>query len=175
MTTPEPWLRGPIPGIASELQPVAHALSQAREDLPLAAGPLTLDELWVRPGGAASVGYHVRHLAGSLDRLFGYARGESLSREQLAALRAEGEPGDPPADAATLLAGAEDAIARAVAQLAATPPESLGDERLVGRAALPSTVRGLLFHAAEHTQRHVGQVITTAKIVRGLRLGSPTA
>ena len=60
-------------------------------------------------------------------------------------------------------------------QLAATPPESLGDERLVGRAALPSTVRGLLFHGAEHTQRHVGQVITTAKIVRGLRLGSPTA
>ncbi|HEX5830091.1 MAG TPA: DinB family protein, partial [Gemmatimonadaceae bacterium] len=104
MTAPEPWLRGPVPGVPDELQPAAHALLQAREDLPRAAAGLAPTELWMRPGGAASVGFHLRHLAGSLDRLFTYARGESLSPAQLAALAAEQSPGDPPPDAATLLA-----------------------------------------------------------------------
>jgi uncharacterized damage-inducible protein DinB len=169
MTTPplpEPWLRGPVPGVEPALQPVAHALLQAREDLARAAAQLSPEELWARPGGAASVGFHLRHIAGSLDRLLAYARGASLSRTQLAALAAEGAPGDPPAEAEPLLTGAHEAIDRALAQVRATPPETLDEPRGVGRAALPSTVRGLLFHAAEHTQRHVGAVIATAKAVR---------
>jgi hypothetical protein len=57
-------------------------------------------------------------------------------------------------------------IDEALNQLRRTPVESLGAAREVGRAKLPSTVLGLLFHAAEHTSRHVGQLITTLKIVR---------
>src|SRR5262245_10796625 len=102
MSEPEYWLRGPVTGIAPLLQPVAHALLQARDDVVRVVGPLTVEQLWTRPGGAASVGFHVTHLTGSLGRLFGYARGAALSAEQLTYLKAEKDPGDPPAAAATL-------------------------------------------------------------------------
>jgi uncharacterized damage-inducible protein DinB len=163
---PEPWLRGPVPGVPPLLQPVAHALLQAVEDVRRVVTPLDRDALWARPAGAASVGFHVRHAAGSLDRLFTYARGEPLSGEQRAALVRETAPdaqGD--AVAAELVAAFEAQVERAFAQLRETREERLTDAREVGRAKLPSTVLGLLFHAAEHTQRHVGQAITTAKIV----------
>jgi predicted enzyme related to lactoylglutathione lyase len=173
-TTPptEAWLRGPLPDLAPELQPAAHALVQARDEIARAADGLTPTQLWVRPGDAASVGYHLRHAAGALDRLLTYARGEQLTGEQRAFLKAEGEPGDSAADGAALAAAVHEAVERALAQYRATPVETLGDAREVGRGKLPSTVRGLLFHAAEHTQRHAGQAITTAKIVRGLGLGA---
>ena len=146
--------------------PAAHCLLQCREEIAAVAGSLTRDELWARPAGIASCGFHLRHIVGSLDRLLTYARGDQLERAQLAALRAEGEPGDPPADAMTLVAGAESAIDDAVAVLRATRVDDLFTPRLVGRAALPSTVFGLLFHCAEHTHRHTGQLVTTAKLVR---------
>ena len=165
---PEVWLRGPVPEIPSLLQPVAHALLQAVEDIRKATEPLTAEHLWARPGGAASVGFHVRHAAGSLDRLFTYARGEGLFPEQRAWLAAEAEPGTPPAGAADLVHDFERQVERALEQLRATPEATLRDARGVGRQQLPSTVLGLLFHAAEHTQRHVGQIVTTAKIVQGL-------
>ena len=169
-STPEPWLRGPVEGYPPLLQPVAHALLQAGEDLPRAAAGLEPDQLWARPGGAASVGFHLRHIGGSLDRLLTYARGEMLTQAQMTFLGAEGEPGDPPASAEELVEGVARALERALAQLRATPEAILLEPRRVGRAGLPSTVQGLLFHAAEHTQRHVGQVITTAKVVRaGIR------
>jgi len=152
--------------------PAAHALLQAGEEIERAASPLTPAQLWVRPGGAASVGYHLRHVAGSVDRLLTYARGGSLDERQLAALAAEGVAGDPPDDAATLVAAARRAIDQAVATIRATPVDTLTEPRAVGRGRLPSTVLGLLFHVAEHTQRHAGQVVTTAKIVRGLGLGA---
>jgi predicted enzyme related to lactoylglutathione lyase len=171
--TAEAWLRGPLPDLAPELQPAAHALVQARDELALAAAGLTPAQLWARPGGAAAVGYHLRHAAGALDRLLTYARGEPLGREQLAFLKREAEPGDPPADADALTAAVAEAAERALSQYRATPVETLGDVREVGRAKLPATVRGLLFHAAEHTQRHAGQAITTAKIVRALGYGAP--
>lgn len=167
-TPPEVWMRGPVPGIPPLLQPVAHALLQALEDVQRTVSPLSPGELWARPGGAASVGFHVRHAAGSLDRLFIYARGEGLSAEQRAFLAAEGEPGSPPAEAATLAAAFEKQVDQALAQLRATPEATLLAPRGVGRLQLPSTVLGLLFHAAEHTQRHVGQIVTTARIVQGL-------
>jgi hypothetical protein len=169
---PEPWLRGPVPGVAPALMPAVHALMQCREDVERGARPLTVGELWVGPGGAASVGFHLNHIAGSIDRLLTYARGEPLDDRQYAALAAERDAGDPPAGAGELVARAVAAIDRAIEVIRHTPVATLDEPRAVGRARLPSTVGGLLFHVAEHTQRHVGQVVTTAKIVRGLGLGA---
>jgi len=143
--------------------PAAHALVQAREDIRVAVDA-TNDQLWQRPNGAASAGYHLQHLAGSLDRLFTYARGESLTDAQRAALAQEGTPG---ASAPALVDEVSRAIDRALDQLRRTPPEAVFESRAVGRARLPATVLGLLFHAAEHTTRHAGQLITTLKVVRG--------
>jgi hypothetical protein len=167
---PEVWLRGPIPGVDPYLMPAAHALLQASEDLARAARDLTVAELWLMPGGAASVGFHLKHIAGSIDRLLTYARGAPLSDAQRATLAAEKNVGDPPTDANSLVALAQNAIAGAIDTLRATPRASLLEARGVGRAALPSNVLGLLVHVAEHTQRHTGQIITTAKIVRGMQL-----
>jgi len=170
MTAPEPpevWLRGPVPGIPPLLQPVAHALLQAVEEVRRVVGPLSPGPLWARPGGAAAVGFHVRHAAGSLDRLFTYARGEALSAEQRAFLAAEAEPGSPPEPAAALVTAFERQVGHALAQLRETRESTLLEARGVGRLQLPSTVIGLLVHAAEHTQRHVGQIVTTARIARG--------
>ena len=164
MRQPEPWLRGAIPGIPPLLMPVAHALVMACEDVERALAGLDVDALWSRPGGAASAGFHTLHLAGSLDRLFTYARGEQLDDAQRAALAAEKSP--PRASAAELVRHVHATIDRALDQLRATDEATLLDAREVGRLKLPSNVLGLLFHAAEHTQRHAGQVITTAKIVR---------
>jgi uncharacterized damage-inducible protein DinB len=161
---PEAWLRGPLPDIDPYLLPAAHALVQAGEDLARAAEGLSSGQLWARPGGAASVGFHLRHVPGSIDRLLTYARGESLNDAQRAEAKAEGAPGTE-TDPAPLLAEVRRAIEQALTQLRATPRETLLDPRAVGRAALPSTVLGLLFHVAEHTQRHTGQVIATAKVV----------
>ena len=166
---PEAWLRGPIEGVDALLQPAAHALVQAREDIDGAANGVSLEHLWMRPNGAASVGYHIRHLAGSLDRLLTYARGAQLDDRQQAALKVEMEPGSPPDDVPKLVEQAHAAIDAALAQIRATRREELLEPRAVGRKALPATVLGLLFHAAEHTTRHVGQAITTAKIVSGQR------
>jgi hypothetical protein len=159
----EVWLRGPLPDVAPVLMPAAHALLQAREEVEQAVAGATTEQMWQRPGAAASAGYHLQHLAGSLDRLLTYARGESLGEDQRRALVQEGTPG---VAASTLLSGAVAAIDRALDQIRRTPAETLLDAREVGRARLPSTVLGLLFHAAEHTARHTGQLITTLKVVR---------
>lgn len=163
---PEHWLRGAVPGVDPYLVPAAHALLQAAEDLDRWASPLTVDELWASPNGAPPVGFHLRHIAGSIDRLLTYARGDRLAPAQLAALGVEREPGDPPADAAALMDGARRAIAGALDVLRTTPRDTLLEPRTVGRTALPSTVLGLLVHVAEHTQRHVGQVVATSRVVR---------
>jgi uncharacterized damage-inducible protein DinB len=162
---PEVWLRGPLPAYALELMPIAHALVQAREDVERVATNATAEELWQRPGDAASAGYHLQHLAGSLDRLLTYARGEQLTDAQRAALAREGVPGVP---ASVLVPAVLAQVDRALDQLRHTPVTTLEAAREVGRARLPSTVLGLLFHAAEHTSRHVGQLVTTLKVVRGL-------
>jgi uncharacterized damage-inducible protein DinB len=166
---PEVWLRGPIAEIPPLLQPVAHSLLQSREELHAALAGLSLADVWTTPGGAASVGFHARHAAGSLDRLFTYARGEPLNAAQKAALAAEGQPDLRPQVVAGLLAEFDGAVERALAQLRATDEATLTQGRGVGRGQLPSTVVGLLFHAAEHTQRHMGQLMTTLKGIRGNR------
>ncbi|HEY0971632.1 MAG TPA: DinB family protein [Gemmatimonadales bacterium] len=160
----EPWLRGPVPDVPPLLQPVAHALLLAMEDVRRVVPPLTAEQLHARPGGAASVAFHVVHAAGSLDRLFTYARGESLDDAQMDALRAE-KDGLGDMDSAAVVTAFGSQVEHALAQLRATDESTVLDAREVGRAKLPSNVLGLLFHAAEHTQRHVGQTITTARVV----------
>jgi hypothetical protein len=167
---PEAWQRGPVPGIPDQLQPVAHALIGAAEDASDAVGGLGPSQLWWSPGGAASIGFHLMHLSGSTDRLFTYARGEGLSDAQKAALAAERTLPDLRPEAAVLVRAWQETVERSLRQLAETADGELGTPRGVGRMAVPSNVRGLLFHAAEHATRHVGQIITTAKIVTGLRL-----
>ena len=167
MSEPEVWLRGPVEDVAPLLQPVAHGLLQCRLEVRATVPSLSPAELWTSPGGAATAGYHVRHAIGSLDRLLTYARGEQLSREQLAALREEGRPDERDGIENALVAEFDAAVERALTQLRATDPATLLEPREVGRARLPSTVLGLLFHAAEHTQRHVGQLVTTAKVLNG--------
>ena len=160
----EVWLRGPVPGIAPSLQPVAHALIAAQEEVDALAPPVPVDVLWTRRGRAASAGFHLLHLAGALDRLFTYARGEALSDAQKAAARAETQD-HPSKDGQALAAIVSEQIERAMAQIRATDPSTFLDERKIGRAGLPSTVIGCLFHGAEHTTRHAGQFISTVKIL----------
>jgi uncharacterized damage-inducible protein DinB len=160
---PEVWLRGPVHGVPLALQPVAHALLQSVEDAETAAAGLDAARLQARPGGAASVAFHLVHMAGSLDRLLTYARGESLSAAQRDALAAEPEP-IAGATAGALVELLRAQVERALAQLRATDPATLDEARAVGRAGLPSSVRGLLCHAGEHTLRHAGQLITTASM-----------
>jgi DinB family protein len=172
VSQPEPWLRGPVPGIPALLQPAAHAFLLALEDVEAAASDLTLDQLWLKPGGAASPGFHLVHLAGSTDRLLTYARGEALSATQRTALAGERALAPPYPTLDELLTNWRTTVEDALRQLATTPEATLNNARLVGRAQLPATVLGLLFHAAEHAQRHVGQLVTTAKIIRGTGSGA---
>ena len=164
---PEPWLRGPLPGIPAALQPAAHALVMAREDVDGAVAGLTPGLVWARPGGLPPIGFHVAHLAGSTDRLLTYARGDTLSAAQMQALTREQTIADERPEFASLLEAWHASVDRALTQLAATPDAVLTEPRGVGRAQLPSTVLGLLFHAAEHASRHTGQIVTTARLVRG--------
>lgn len=164
MTKPEAWLRGPIDGVPPLLQPVAHSLVQCREELETLLAPMTPEEIWRVPAGRASVGFHVRHAAGSLDRLFTYARGATLSDAQLQVLKQESDP-DPDLTSTDLLAAFDATVERSLDQLRSTNESTLTDVRLVGRAKLPSTVIGLLFHAAEHTQRHAGQAAAVRKML----------
>jgi len=160
------WLRGPVEGFPAELQPAVHALMQAVEDVEAAVTPLNVDEIWAKPGGAASIGFHARHIVGALDRLYSYARGLALSETQIAYMKAEGVAGDPAPDGAALVNLVKTGVDAALGQLRSTPVSELADVRTVGRKQLPTTVLGLLFHGAEHSTRHAGQIITTAKVVR---------
>jgi uncharacterized damage-inducible protein DinB len=170
LNPPEVWLRGPLPDVPALLQPVAHALLQAREEVTALMADFPDELLWERlptRSGAelASAGFHLQHLTGVLDRLLTYARAETLTDPQLMYLNAEGQPNGQPSS--ILLLTFCDQIDRALAQLIATNPATLTDARGVGRAQLPATVLGLLVHAAEHTMRHVGQLSVTVRVLRG--------
>jgi uncharacterized damage-inducible protein DinB len=167
-TKPEVWLRGPVAGVPAPLQPVAHALLQALEDAERLTAGLETADIWTSPGGAATIGFHLRHMSGSLDRLLSYARGAALDDVQRAALAAEKQP-TPDVSADVLLRELRATINSALEQLRSTPVDTLDEHRPVGRAGYPSTVRGLLYHAGEHAARHAGQISTTVRIVQGLR------
>jgi hypothetical protein len=161
---PEPWLRGPIAGMSPLTAPILFTFQQAREDLDRATDGLTPEQLWTSPQGIGQVGFHLRHIAGSTDRLVTYLQGGSLNDEQMAALRSEHVPSG--AGRGELLALVECAFRRAEAVVRAIDPAILAEPRSVGRKHLPTTVIGLLVHIAEHTQRHVGQAISAAKLAR---------
>lgn len=163
---PEPWLRGTLTEVEPVQRAVLHALELAKENLEHWCADLTAEELNARPGGVASVGFHLRHIPGSMDRLLTYAEGKSLTSEQIAAMKSEGEPAG---GASALLSGLTKGIESASARVRAFPANSLSEPRTVGRQQMPTTVAGLLVHVADHTQRHAGQAVTTAKIVKGNR------
>ncbi len=168
MTTPalDAWLRGPIAGIPALLQPAAHALTMAREDIEAATAGLSHDQLWSRPSGITPIGFHLAHLAGSTGRLMTYATGQRLSDAQKAFLLKEQAVMDTKPSLEGLLADFRSAFDAAMAQLSATPEASLTEVRLIGKARLPTTVIGAIFHAAEHASRHAGQIVTTAKLLK---------
>ena len=167
MTTPaEVWLRGPVPGIQPLLQPVAHTLLQVGEDVLPIVQDLSPAQLWARPGGAAAIGFHLLHLPGSLGRLLTYSRGESLNPDQLAALAAERSVHDDRPELERLLANFRDGLDSAIDYLRVVPEDALLAPREVGRKRLPSTTLGLLVHAAEHSARHAGQIVTLTRVVQ---------
>lgn len=161
---PEVWLRGPLPDVPALLQPVAHALLQAREEIYELMKDFPETLLWERPAGVASVGFHLQHLTGVLDRLFTYAQGHALSAAQLQYLAAEGAT-EHNIRLQELVDAFGTQVANAIEQLKNMKAAQLTETRTVGRKQLPSTVLGLLFHAAEHTMRHTGQLLVTVKVL----------
>ena len=164
MANTEWWQRGPVQGVPAVLQPVAHILLQVRESVGEMVAPLTEEQWNRRPAGVASAAFHVRHMAGVIDRLFTYARGQGLSAEQLAAIPLEGAP-LAAGDVAGVLENLSTRVDAAVDELKRIDVTTLGDFRGVGRAQLPSTVIGCLVHGAEHAMRHVGQLSVTIRVV----------
>jgi len=159
---PEPWLRGPLADVHPLLQPVFFSFAQVREDLKRHAAGLDAGTVW-RPVAGASLGFHLKHLAGSVDRLTTYVMREQLSEEQLHALRGESAGKE---DADALLAAIDNTLRESETRLRTLDPEEIYAARSVGRNRFPTTVIGLLVHLSEHTQRHLGQAITTAKLLR---------
>lgn len=158
----EAWLAGPIEGVDPVLMPAAHAFVQARDDIDRLLSGLQPAEIWARAGQSASIGYHAVHLAGATDRLLTYARGDALSTAQIAAMREEAQTSGLDPDA--LRAHVHRAIDAALTQIRSTPASAVFDRREVGRQRLPSTVLGLIFHAAEHATRHAGQIATLCRV-----------
>ena len=160
----EPWLRGTLTDVEPVRRAVLHALELAAEDGEHWAAALSDAEMFARPADVPSVVFQLRHIVRSLDRLLTYAEGGQLTREQLAALSAEM---DDVGTASAALQEFREGVTQAMLRVRAIAPESFAEPRGVGRKMLPTTVAGLLIHCAEHTQRHVGQMVTTAKVVRG--------
>ncbi len=158
----EPWLRGTLTDVPAVLRAVLHALELAREDIDRFCGDLTDTELHARPFGIASVAFHLKHIARSFDRLLTYAEGGSLTDEQLAALNSEL---DPTSMRDEVFSEFYQGLANAKSRIRAFDVNTLQDPRHVGRKQLPTTVAGLLIHVADYAQRHVGQAVTTAKIL----------
>ena len=160
----EPWLRGPMEGLHPAAAHLLYTFEQAREELASFCGVLTVEELWMSPGaGVGSVGFQLRHIAGSIVRLTTYLNGEQLSEGQLAALRSEHEPG---AGFAELMGALDREFDRTEIVVRLIPATSYEAVRVVGRKQLPTTVGGLIVHMSEHTQRHLGQAVLIAKLVR---------
>ncbi len=162
----EPWLRGTLTEVDAVTRAVLHAFELADEDILRWCSSLTDAEFNARPFGLASVAFHLRHIARSLDRLLSYAEGTQLDATQKAALRTELEGG---ATRDSVLAEIHSALRTSANRVRTFSPEHFDAPRGVGRAALPTTVAGLLIHCADHTQRHVGQAVTTAKILISMR------
>jgi uncharacterized damage-inducible protein DinB len=162
----EVWQRGPVEGIPPLLQPVAHALLQVVEEAERHTENFPADLLWKRPADVASVGFHLLHIRGVIDRLFTYALGKSLTAQQLEELSSEKQTPAEVVQPKDLVNALSQQVEIAIVQLRNTPESTLSDKRAIGRKQIPTTVGGLLFHAAEHSQRHIGQLLVTARIVQ---------
>jgi uncharacterized damage-inducible protein DinB len=162
LSLPEPWLRGTKTDVPAVPRAVLHALELAHEDLEKWCGPLTDPQLNARPAGLPPVAFHLRHIARSLDRLLTYAEGLALTQDQFASLKTEMEPAS---THEALFAELRSALTTSAVRVQAFATANLEQPRLVGKQALPTTLGGLLVHVADHTLRHVGQAITTAKVV----------
>jgi uncharacterized damage-inducible protein DinB len=161
----EPWLRGTETDVPAVGRAVIHALQLAEEGLHQWCGNLTDPQLNARPAGVAPIAFHVRHIARSLDRLLTYAEGKDLSAKQIVLLETELDPG---ATRDELFNELNAALSHGIGRIRSLASTNLEEARVVGKKRLPTTVGGLLVHVADHTQRHVGQAITTAKIVMGI-------
>jgi hypothetical protein len=174
MAEPEPWLRGPLEGVHPLVAPTLHAYAQAREDLAQWTGGLTDAEIWLHPHGLAPVAFHLRHIAGSVERLTTYLLNEQLTPEQLAAIHHEMDSGRGRSSSLhELLDEVNEALHKSEQVIRALDPARLAETRAVGRKQLPTTVIGLVVHLAEHTQRHVGELIVTAKLSKSLQPSYP--
>ncbi|WP_158826540.1 DinB family protein [Mucilaginibacter lacusdianchii] len=162
---PEVWLRGPLPDMPPLVQPVAHALLQACEEVQELMAGFPAEKLWQKVAGMASPGFHLQHLTGVLDRLFTYARAEALDEAQQQALQAEGKPTGNPDEVNNLVEKFSRQVDIALNQLRQVKESELTDVRGVGRAQVPSTMLGLYTHSAEHTMRHLGQLLVTVRIL----------
>ena len=158
------WLRGPIEGIPALLQPAAHAIRQTQWEVHKGLKDFPEALIWERPEGVASVAFHLQHIPGVLDRIYTYARGEQLNQQQLDYMVAEGKEKDS-IQLFDLIDHLDKQVEKAIDQLRNTPEAELLQPRAVGRRQIPSNVIGLLFHGAEHTQRHTGQLLVTARVV----------
>ncbi len=161
---PEVWLRGKLPSVPDLLQPVAHALLQANEEINELMKDFDTSLLWKQPANSASVAFHLQHIAGAQDRLFTYTKGIALSEAQLIYFKNEGKE-DKNITVAMLIENLNHQTEKSIEQLKQTDVNTLTETRGVGRKQIPSTVIGLLFHAAEHTMRHTGQLLVTVKIL----------
>jgi DinB superfamily len=164
----EPWLRGPLADVHPLVAPTLHAYAQAREDLAKWTDGLTDAEIWSRPHGLAPVGFHLRHIAGSVERLTAYIRGERLTPQQLDAIHHEMDPGT---GRLRLLDEVNEVLQKSEQVIRSLDPALLAAPRGVGRKQLPTTVIGLVVHVAEHTQRHVGELIVTSKLAQRTETG----
>jgi hypothetical protein len=167
-TEPDAWPREPIEGVTALLQPVAHVLMHAKVELPRVLADLSIDQLWAEPAGVACIGFHLAHLTGNIDRLFTHARGQHLTVQQRLELAQEGSVPRLRPSLPDLLGRLDLILDGALAQLRAIPPERLLETRDIGTGGSFATVLDLLASAAEHTSRHLGQIVTTATVVRGL-------
>lgn len=165
MPEKEIWLKGPVQDVPALLQPVAHALLQAREEVSGIMKDFPASLLWQKPAGVASPGFHLQHLQGVLERLFTYADSKALSDAQLETLNKEVQPNTKSVD--ELVDAFNMQVDASINYLKHVDETILTQHRVVGRKQMPSTVLGLLFHAAEHTMRHVGQLMVTAKVIDG--------
>ena len=164
---PEHWLRGPVQNIILPLQPVAHAILQAQDEINEMMIDFPSQLLWESVAGKASVGFHLQHISGVQDRLFTYAENKLLSDQQMVKLKSEGKRNEE-INPAILLEKLNAQFHESLKRLSLFTDDNIWEERKVGRKQLPSTVHGLLFHAAEHTMRHTGQLLVTIVVLKNI-------
>lgn len=162
----EPWLSGTYTEVPAVGRAVLHAFDLALDDLTKWTAGLTDLEAHAQPLGLPSVSFHLKHIARSTDRLLTYAEGGQISSEQLTALKGEAKGAETLAE---LLAEVETSFSNAADRVRVLATADFNTFRGVGRKQLPTSIGGALIHAADHTQRHVGQVVTTAKVLKALR------